>query len=387
MTLETYFQNNGQSINMANPDDHVKIVFPDPPENATEVVLKIIETAEKNEKPGERVLLTHRGEIVNKEFIIAETKYHYNPKDPRRSPTIWIETGQHPSYNYQMTLPDDRDEGGRFDLRIEVQGNVNGKKESFKGTSVLHVYYPMDVMIIPDSDDNFDTEHHALRVIRTWARQWKAFAPATRGIVGMKVDTSARSKPVIPADYQDFHKAFEKAARMSHGGIIALAVGHGSGDTSHASLVPEDRLNNDLWGRLFINKSILIDGLEPAEGQPRHIIQDPEEIVKLNALSRLGEILNGIEPRVSELRFQTCRTGADTMFLGMIADRVRVPVSGHTDFLDYDGVNPTYCHYGEDTSGYEIDKNVHEWLVEKLVSPVRPYLPPPERQDPHTFTP
>lgn len=385
MSLDAHFEGFGRFVNEANPEDHVKIVFTDPPENATDVVLKVIEMAEPGEQYGERKVLTHWGKIINKEFIVAQTEYYYTAKDGKRSPKIWIEAGKHPSYDWHLTLPDDREEGGRFDLKIEVEGKVNGKKEIFKGKVALHLSYPIDVMIIPCENDIYDTEHHALRLIRTWARQWRAYAPATRSIVEMNVDKFPIDRTVVDADYRDFLKAFETAARKSRGGIIALAIGHGSGlqDSGWINLVPEDRPNNTYKGRLFIDETILKFGLTAAPGE---IVRNPsdEDQVKLNALSHLGEILDSIYPKVSELRLQTCRTGANRLFRGMLADRVLVPVSGHTDYIEYNP-DPVYCHYSEDDSGYETDENLHEWLVKKLASLVQPRSSDPQRQPPRDF--
>ncbi len=387
--LIAYFQSIDEKVNTIESGGHIKIVFADPPENATDVEVKIIEAVEVGqhlEHQAERKLLTFKGEITNKEFIVGTLTYHYEPpKDSKRSPTIWIETGQHPSYDVKITLPDDREENGRFDLRLDIKGKIDGKDKIRKGLALLHVYYPMDVMIIPSADDIYDTEHHALRVIRRWANQWKNYAPATRAIVGMAVDKAPMNSPVQPSDYVDFHRAFREAARIAHGGIIALAVGHGGGGADGGigwtNLVPEDRADNDVVGRLSIDQNALAMGLvkdimtTPSEG----------EQVKLNALSQLGDILDTTYPSVSELRFQTCRVGLNPMFLGMVADRIRIPVRGHRDFIDYSPAEKTYCHYESDTVGYEIDENLHEWLEKELSDPIIPYMPPPERQPPRRF--
>jgi hypothetical protein len=234
---------------------------------------------------------------------------------------------------------------------VTVRGTVAGKNEFFRGKAAMFVYYPL-AMIVPTGTANKDK---TLNIVSRWATaQWQKFHGDVRRV--HLVQTVTPPKTVTPSSYDTLIAAFAKAVKDAPGGIIALAIGHGDGGDGQGNsnpwcdLMPEDiekRVEADGTERfphtLFIDKPILLDGSR------KGTFPTGRNAVILNVLDRIADELAKARIPLRKLVLHTCNVGNDRSapadprrgapeipgFTQLFADRVRVPVQAHTDFVAY----------------------------------------------------
>jgi hypothetical protein len=268
------------------------------------------------------------------------------------------------------------------ELHVTVRGTVAGKNEFFQGKSAMFVYYPL-AMIVPTRTAKADK---ALNIISHWATaQWQRKDKNVRRV--HQVQTIAPPRSVTPASYDALIAAFAKAVKDAPGGIIALAIGHGDGGTGQGNsnpwcdLMPEDiKKIVDADGSerfphtLFIDKPILLDGSRKGS------FPTGRNAVILNALDRIADELAKASLPVRKLILHTCNVGNDRSipadprrgeaeiggFTQLFADRVRVPVQAHTDFVAYTGEldrDTILAHYESDQP---TQNSAHEWPLTRV---------------------
>jgi hypothetical protein len=385
-SFHAFFSSDGKAVNIAEEGQKVSIVFTDPPDSAQNVVVNVVESREgRKENPEDRLLVSLEGSFVSKTFNLDKfTIVSQGVADPNRKPVFTVRFG---GAEQTFDLPVDHEEGGLFDLRLDVKGIIGGKQVTEKNLALLHVAYRRDVLVIPAANGTAD---ETFAFIRTFARQWKAHAPATREIVELAADPKPLAAPLAASDYDAFHAALERAARLAHGGAVILSVGHGDDGSRNddgtinavawTNLCPEDRAH-DAQGffhyRTEINEADMQDGLPPP---PPLKSRSPRNPIKLNALSILGDKLNAIAPKLEELRFHTCNVGGNTTFCQLLADRIQVPVRAQKDFIVYEG-HPGQpgmrTFYEGDKGAVRGEAETHELPMSKLTGFFQPGSPPP----------
>lgn len=384
-----YRGNDGKQVNIAENGDNVDVVFTNPADNAKDVEVSIIEVDDPDkpgsEKNGERTIMVVPGDFRSKKFYPKDYRQpSITCHNANRLVQINILVGE--GIQKSCKLPDDRPEGGRFDLRIDIKDPADGLTR--KGTSLLHVYYKMDVMIIAASAAAND---NLANVVRVWAKQWLDWAPATRGLVPMALDKKPLNSPIVAADLEPYIDAFQKAAVMANGGIIGVAVGHGDAGgeldpqsnkqtVAWTNLVPEDRKNPDARG--FYHWRLDMDEVQIGWGLPQTVQATlPDNVVpKLHAMTALGDFFTALTPAVEEVRLLTCKVGSNTDFLQNMSDRLRVPMRAYTDSLDLIGsraVPPVYCFAAQDPSPKMSIAHTREWPTFALSRIVKPGTLPP----------
>ncbi|MDB5105359.1 MAG: hypothetical protein JWP91_3048 [Fibrobacteres bacterium] len=380
-----FFSSQGKAVNLAEAGDKVNIVFTNPPVSADNVEVAVIEAPEGKEAKEERELVTIFGNFRDSLFNLEKFRIvSQGRSDPIRKPVFTVSFG---GVDNTFDLPVDKDEGGLFDLRLDIKGRIAGKEVKDKNVALLHVAFKRDVVVIPIANGRVDK---AFAFIRTFMPQWRALAPATRVIVEMAIDPKSLDLPLVKSDYDEFLRAISEAARLAHGGAVILCVGHGDDGTRAAdgtlntvawtNLVPEDR-KEDAEGRFFYRMNItevdMTDGLPPA---PPLKSRTPRNPIKLNALSELGDKLNAIVPKIEELRFHTCNVGGNATFCQLLADRIQIPVRSQKDFIKYEGFPGRpgmFCFYDGDDAKPRQESEKTELPMSKLTAFFRPGTPPP----------
>jgi hypothetical protein len=260
-------------------------------------------------------------------------------------------------------------------LRVEVTGIVGGKKQTFKGKSLLHVFYKT-AMIVPSGH----AKDPALVVLPKWAQQWKAHESSVRTIVSLPSIPAVTGK-ITPASYNPLIAAVTKAAKAAPHGIVALAVGHGDAGNPNQTnpwcdLVAEDgKIDDETYDRgLFIDDLELKDG-EPEPG-PIKTTPGGRTMVKLDALDRMADVF--AKHPIRALLLHTCSAGAAPKFIQRSCNRVRVFVRAHTQQIEYTGntAGSIEASYAGEAAGPNAK---HEWPVAHVTREFAPTTPPPER--------
>ena len=194
-------------------------------------------------------------------------------------------------------------------------------------------------MIIPDRAD-VDPIHVA---VIAWSEQWQQHNPRFRQL--FRVPLAAIRDNIQDSDYDDLVAACLAAGRFATAGVVALATGHGDdGDTGSdawCNLVPESRVpgtNPDKFVfKLDIDEPVLDNGLGI---EPQGSIK-----TKLNGVDRMG---TEMQPRVRRFLLHTCSAGGNASFTQKLADRLQVPVFGHTRGVAFSSPPGAPVSYGYD---------------------------------------
>jgi hypothetical protein len=253
-------------------------------------------------------------------------------------------------------------------LSLRIEGTIDGKRQFAEGSAPIHLEYPL-AMVIPQGGAQSDA---SLNFVRAWAEQWRGHKPSFRTTHGVPLVRLTRA--IRPSDYDPFIQAVTAAATASKSGVVALAVGHGDdGDTrsvAWCNLVPEDfSPETEIANyRLDIDDQTLVFGKTPGS------IPGASERVKLDALDRLGDALSGTPIR--RLLLHTCNAGSNADFMQMLADRVRVPVMAHTEFIAYQGfIGQSIDAFYEPDTPRRPD-SLHFWPIRRVGQLARPGAPP-----------
>ena len=371
-----YSGQDGKQINVAENGDKVNVVFTDPADTARDVEVSVIEVDDPDkpgsEKNGERTIMVVRGDFMKKKFY--PNNYHIVSQvsaDPKRAVTISIAVGEGASWATE--LPQDRPEGGRFDLRLDIKNPADGKTR--KGVALLHVYYKMDIMIIPKTAG---VHQKGLASWRVWAReQWKKRAPATRDEVEMPLDPRRFADPVTAQDLAAFVKAMTTAVEKAHGGAVGIAVGHGGGALDDhgvqkdpwLNLVPEDRTGGvprDHF-RMMVDQPVLTDATLGA-------FLSSNNFAIVTAMDQVRAAIKASKP-VEEVRLLTCNVGkVDPMgrltpMTQLMADRLGMPVRGYTDYIYISDPKDRPIYVGKQTDVSEEAKREWPTYLSPLASP------------------
>ena len=362
------------SHNVCLPGDTVTFRFANPPTRATNVVVAVLESVEflhrRWSDVQDRFVGGFRGRIVNKRFQVEDILGAPPPPEPDPV-TFEIAANSSPgapSLQAHMPAPERVE---RHRLRLSVSGQVGGKVVKFKGRHSLNVEYPV-AMVVPQRGAWTDP---SLAMVEGWSRQWRAHRPNRRQVQHALVNR--RSGRIAHAEYDDWIAKMTAAANFATAGVVAMALGHGDdgadpGTVAWCNLVPENRRPPlPFTYRLDIDDTVLVDGLSTIHptGASR---------VKLHALDRLADALASTPIR--RLLLHTCRVGASNghVFLQHFADRVRVPVMAHRDFIDYEGFvgsGTMVAHYASNNPVEPRDR--HEWPIQRVSRVFHPGAAPP----------
>jgi hypothetical protein len=367
------------SVNMAFTGDTVGFKFSQPPQDASNVSIDILQIG----PPGEshQVLGTFEGSIRNGSYVPGRAVQLGQPRQDMR---LKLTDGRntidvHMVDQVSFTLSNQ--------LRITVRGTIGGNVEFFDGRSPLHVWY-RQAMIVSTARFVRDTDLNALE---PWARQWRDFQTASRTLVPL-APIRPPQREITPADYDPLVAAFSTAAQASEGGIIALTVGHGDGGqtsgftTPWCDLVGEDARDTAADGSHSYPHRLLLFEPEINEGKGATsggvtTTPGPRTKVKMNALDRIADAITppagSTRQPIRKVILHTCNAGNSINFIQSIADRLRVPVQAHTDFVAYTLVpRAIRAHY--DSQQPQVPRDLHEWPVE-LLAPERRPGPAPRR--------
>jgi hypothetical protein len=369
------------SVNMAFTGDTVGFKFSQPPPDASDVSIDILQIS----PPGQphQVLATFEGSIKNGSYVPGRAVQLQQPRqDMRLKLTDGTNTVEvHMVDPVSFTLSNQ--------LRVTVRGTIAGAIEFFDGRSPLHVWY-RQAMIVSTARFVRDPDLNALE---PWAKQWRDFQKDSRTLVPLApIRPPPPQAAITPRDYDPLVAAFTSAAQASQGGIIALTVGHGDGGqsagftTPWCDLVGEDARDTEPDGshsyphRLLIFEPELNEGRGATSGGIT-TTPGPQTIVKMNALDRIADAITppagSTRQPIRKVILHTCNAGNSVNFIQMIADRLRVPVQAHTDFIAYTLVPKAIrAHY--DSQQPQVPRDLHEWPVELLAVERRPG-PPPKR--------
>lgn len=383
--LQARFESSGSEVNVVegaqggSASPKVDVVFTDPPDSATDVVIEVIDVKGEGDpkKQGPLAIARFTRAIQAKVFqATAATSLVKAAKDANRAPRVTFLSG---GKQIPVTFPDDREENGRFDLIIQTKGKLGGKPVTWEGSSQLHVLFERDVMAIPATSIPGDPSYG---MVREWAAQWRNHAVATRTLVTVIVDSKPIGTPVTDADYAHLVAAYKKAISQARGGKILHAIGHGDGGQAGGvawfHLVPENHApvtNPD--GSTTYPQRLAIDRNELLEGDPEvpsPVVPSSSTQAKLRALDAIGDAT--IDKQLSkkppaEIWIHTCNVGNDSLMLQKFANRVYPDASdpakgvrGHKEFIVYSGKKPgtfiSYYENDEPTDPKDIETARHE---------------------------
>lgn len=360
--LSAAFRSSNAKSNIVTPRDRVVLSFSSPPLEADDVIISVREDHELLDGTVTKAQLVgaFKGKIRNRQFIhdaIAGAPLSSEP-DPI---AIRIAIGAEPAAPHMFAHMPRPELLISQRLRLSVEGRVRGQQVLFEGKHPIHGEYPM-AMIIPASGASKDP---SLATVRRWAAQWQHHKRQFRSTVSVPI---ASPRDVLrPADYTPLVTAFKAAAEFSSSGVIALAVGHGdAGDTRSipwCNLVPENispENANDY--RLDINDVQLLDGATPGT------VPGSATRVKLDALDRISDVLTAGGAR--RVLLHTCRAGANSRFMQLLADRLRVPVFSHVRQIEYTLSVPVQASYAGDTP--VLPTAERDWPIKHLGRLARP---------------
>jgi hypothetical protein len=372
--------------NRTVPGDTILFEFSALPPEANDVSIDIQQGQFKEDNgdmtPG-AVLATFKGQVRNAKYVPGTATAFRR----RRVEDMLIKVTDGKS-TIEIGLLDPSATVIRNELQITVRGTVAGKTEFFRGKAALFVHYPL-AMIVPTLSGKRDP---ALDMIANWAKQWKKAEPSVRHI--HSVEPLAPPRNPRPLHYNPLIAALKAAAQSAPGGIVALAIGHGDGgvgaglSVAWCDLMPEDiePIENPDGSTsyphtLFANKTNLLFGHIPGNSP------GSDDRLILNAIDRIGDALREAPIPIRKLLLHTCNVGQDRTtpgerrgdpeipgFTQLCANRARVPVQAHTDFIEYEG------NTGAITARYESrsERSLTEWPL-RLVSEESVPGPAPKR--------
>lgn len=366
--LAANFVASGPQTNFVLPWEDVTFKFTNPPKTASNVQVKVLENVsflDGTEEVKYRFVGGFLGNITSGKYVVD--RLFGMPLPPEPDPAC-----------YSIVHPEGRSRGHilgfmpgpervlSHTLLLRIEGVVQGNHVRFRGTHPLHAEYPL-AMIIPDGKTTAD---FGLRVVASWCEQWRKHKPDYRKT--FKVPVSRGTGPIKPREYDALIQAFADAAAYATSGVVALATGHGDADgTAWCALSPEGKPRR----RLRINFNELKDGVG--------ILRSPgtNTKVKLNALDRMADA--AANTPIRRFLIHTCRVGANKDFIQMMADRLRVPVFGHIERIEYVGFpgsgTITAAYAGKFPKKPVIPRAYRQWPIRKLGTLMRPTSPPPKK--------
>ena len=368
--------------NIAVPGDTVTFSFSDPPKSATDVVVSVLETIDYLDgtaRVEQRFIGGFHGRFDNRVFRADRTGGAPPPPEPdpvsirvaasmvSGAPALWAYMPEaHLVLNHT--------------LQLRVTGMIDGRAERFDGKAVVHLDYPM-ALVVPQHGATHDP---SLNVVESWAGQWQAFRPTARRVFHTRV--LRLSRKAKPSDYDDLIQQLRAAADWATSGVVALAVGHGdaggvpepdpvTGETkttiAWCNFVPEDwpPAHDQIPNRyqLSINEMLLANAVPPALLDALNAV----ERVKLNALDRIADELAAARAR--RLIIHTCNAGNNEAFMQNLANRLGVSVLGQKQTIAFTGAPQSQhiaCHYEGDAPRAPRDEQ--QVPVGRLSSPYRP---------------
>ena len=358
------------SENRALPGETIKIVFSRPPRSADDVEIDVQQAQYRDGGdvvPG-AVLARFRGQVRDGKYVPKSAEQLGQPR--LKHMPLKVTDGAN---TIDIALLDTGNAVVRNELQVTVRGRVNGKVEFFVGKAALFVWYPL-AMLVPTESAKQDK---SLNIVSRWAtKQWGAKGTRDRRVY--TIPTIRPPDPVKPSHYDPLVKAFARAVADVPGGIIALAVGHGDGGQGlgggvpWCDLMPEDAKTVEdgvetFPHTLFVDKNKLFDGALPGH------LPGGRTKVTLNALDRIADELAKAKIPIRKVLLHTCNVGNDRTvpgnppipgFTQLIADRLRVPVQAHKDFIAYTGDKPgtIRAHYESDAPN---DTGLKHWPLRR----------------------
>ncbi|MCA9625308.1 MAG: hypothetical protein KC731_40075 [Myxococcales bacterium] len=260
-------------------------------------------------------------------------------------------------------------------LTVTIRYKVDGKPETFVGTSPLHVRFPL-AMVIPKGKATLDT---ALNMIPRYASHWQSEEPDFRHVEGVPIVVTRNIKRLEPRHFDGVVAGLRQAALNATAGVVALSVGHGGADgqagTAFISLVPEDnrRSVTGLEAKCRVTQTDLVSFDEPPKPGSVKITPSHDTLVRLNALDRIADALANTPIR--RLILHTCNAGNDGAFIQLLANRLRVPVQAQRDFIFFE---PQASYYEKDGKA-TLPRDGKFWPIHRLGSLKIPKKTPPPR--------
>ena len=375
--LAAIFLSSNEVRNMAVPGETITIRFPSPPDRASNVVIVVTETVNfvpqnsTKDQPTtrKRMLVEFRGRFVDGQYVNSSGTL--NPQPPENPPitdaqhiTIQVTTdGAPPAQIPDLPQPE---RVASHTLQLTVTGRVGRKQTptTFQGKSLIHMNYPM-AMIIP-AEAGVDS---TLGVVIAWAEQWERHNPRYRRL--FRVPLAAVRDTIQDSDYDALVNACLEAGRFATAGVVALATGHGDegdlagGDNiAWCNLVPENRRpptdDRDSTYKLDIDEAVLGDGEGP-------VVTGTSRKAKLRGVDRMGIEMSS---RVRRFLLHTCSAGGSALFIQRLANRLQVPVYGHTETLEFSSPPgaPVLCGYVDPTN----PQSEVNWPIHRLGPLARP---------------
>ncbi len=379
--LAASFFSSDPNKNFVVPGETVTFKFTDPLVTASNVTVTVLESVtflnSLNAAVTDRLIGGFQGQL-NKGSLTVQ-KVIGAPLPPVRDPVvIRVAANDTPSSPHLFAHMPEPEQIQSHTLRLRVTGTVNGRNETFEGTSLLQMEYPMSMIIGTVPPQAHDP---SFAVVGSWARQqWQAHKPKFRFI--QQVTPLRLNRAIKDSDYNELITAFVAAAQKSTSGVVALAVGHGDGGQSQPNGVPWCNLAPEDFAppiapvpfrySLDIDDTVLGDGANKLSFPTA-----PDTLVKLRMMDRLGDAL--APTGIRRILLHTCKAGGNQRFMQLFADRVRVPLLAHTVAVEYTG----FANSGNITAHYEHDspqtpRDLRHWPVSKVAGPFFPG-PPPKR--------
>ena len=382
--LAASFHSDNSSRNFCLPGETITFTFPQPPSKADDVSVSVLETINFLRPTTwspvtDRMVGGFKGRIRNRKLEVSSVLGAPPPAYPDPV-TICIAENMSPGARHVFAYMPEPERVATHQLRLRVEGRVDGKKEVFEGRHFMNVEYPM-AMVVPVGGALHDP---ALNFIRSWAGQWKTHKSIYRQF--FLVPLNRRTGPIAHSEYDAWITAMTAAAQFARAGVVAMATGHGDdGDGGVSSIawcnsVPEDSppplgIIPSTY-RLTFNDVVMTFGRST-------VAPTGDYRIKLHALDRLADAL--ADTQIRRILLHTCRAGASKgrPFVQMLADRIRVPVMGHTETIEYDGApgSGTIAAHYEDVPIVR-PRDEHEWPIHHVMDPICYPGTPPTRHGP-----
>jgi hypothetical protein len=345
----------------------VEFEFTNPPQSADKVVITIAErilNLDGNAK-------TYHADCTKLfEGFFKGSKFtctlHRGGKDrsSHRNNEYRISISSPPHVNIMRATIDDPELVSSHTLTLKTTFKGAAKGDEFVGTQQVHVKFPL-AMVIPKGTATLDT---TLNMLRTYGGNWQKKQPQYRLAeqTTMIVTKNLKGK-LQPSHYDDIVRALTKAANFATAGVVALTVGHGGADASvegepFFNLVPEDnkRAVTKVDWLARITQGDLVSFDKPPKKGAVKISPDHNTRVRLDALDRIADALAGTPIR--RLILHCCNAGNAPDFVQLVANRLRVPVVAHTDFIM---VEPAASFYEKDGQA-KLPRDEEFWPTHRL---------------------
>ncbi len=380
-SLAASFFSTNTDRNFVTPGDTVTLKFTNPQVTASNVVITVTETVgflnSRNKDVTDRFVGAFEGQL--NQGVMQVQKIRGAPLPPVRDPVSFrLAVNDSPGAAHLFAHMPEPEQVQSHTLRLQIKGNVKGISETFDGTSLLQVEYPIAMIIGRNIRNPHD---QVFSFIGSWARdQWRPFKPRFRFI--QEVTPLRLNRPIALTDYDELVNAFAAAAKQAAAGVVAMTTGHGDAGQSQPNGVPWCNLASEDFpppedGAPFLYK-LDIDDAVLGDGATQGSFPVGDSIIKLRAIDRVADALAGTGIR--RILLHTCKAGANQRFMQLFADRVRVPLIAHTATVEYvgsPGSGNMIAHYEGDTP--VTPRDLRHWPVSKVAGPFFPSLVAPRR--------